>query len=35
MAVTLGIDDGWRVNANPASLDFLILTTASVRGGGD
>lgn len=31
LVVTLNIDDGWHVNANPASLDFLIPTTVSTR----
>lgn len=29
LMVTLNINDGWHVNANPASLDFLIPTTVS------
>lgn len=31
LMVTLNIDDGWHVNANPASLDFLIPTTVTTR----
>lgn len=31
LVVTLNIDDGWHVNANPASLDFLIPTTVTTR----
>ena len=31
VTVTLAIDDGWHVNANPASADFLIATAVDVR----
>lgn len=31
VTVTLRIDDGWHVNANPASADFLIATVVDVR----
>ncbi|MBB4516624.1 hypothetical protein GGD68_005423 [Paraburkholderia fungorum] len=34
-AVTLHIRPNWHVNANPASLDYLIPTTISVEQGGD
>jgi hypothetical protein len=32
LVVRLGIDEGWHVNANPASLPFLIPTAVEVRG---
>jgi hypothetical protein len=32
LVVRLGIDEGWHVNANPASLPFLIATAVEVRG---
>jgi hypothetical protein len=35
VTVTLDIDNGWHVNANPASLDFLIPTTVSAHAGED
>ncbi|ROU00454.1 hypothetical protein EB809_08120 [Marinobacter sp. R17] len=31
IVLTLQIEDGWHVNATPASLDFLIPTTVQVR----
>jgi len=35
ITVTLNVADGWHVNANPASLDFLIPTEVSGRVDGD
>jgi hypothetical protein len=32
-AVRLAIDDGWHVNANPASMPFLVPTQVELRGG--
>ncbi len=29
--ITVDIEDGWHLNANPASLDFLIPTTADIQ----
>lgn len=34
IVLTLQIEDGWHVNATPASLDFLIPTTVQVRQAG-
>jgi hypothetical protein len=31
VTITLRIDDGWHVNANPASADFLVPTSVDVR----
>jgi len=31
VTVTLRIDDGWHINANPASADFLVATVIDVR----
>jgi len=31
VTVTLVVDDGWHINANPASADFLIATAVDVR----
>ena len=31
VTVTLRIDDGWHINANPASADFLVATVVAVR----
>ncbi|MGH1377789.1 MAG: DUF255 domain-containing protein [Alphaproteobacteria bacterium] len=31
IAVTIDIEDGWHINANPASLDFLIPTTVDIQ----
>lgn len=33
VAVVLAIDEGWHVNANPASMDFLIPTELRVQAG--